>query len=126
MSQVRVSRNKKTGHSKHYAFLEFQTPDIAKIAAEAMDGYMMFKQKLSVRVMLAKEVSIQPLSKATLPGTPPLENELNLLFRNFSVTFGCIFIVNFHGDLHCQIPLTLLIHSYEVRLTNKYGCADTC
>jgi nucleolar protein 15 len=51
VTKVRVSRNKKTGKPKHYAFLEFQHSDVAAIAAEAMDGYMMFTQKLTVRVL---------------------------------------------------------------------------
>ena len=44
VSKVRVSRNKKTGAAKHYAFLEFASPEVAAIAAEAMDGYMLFTQ----------------------------------------------------------------------------------
>lgn len=54
VTKVRVSRNKKTGKAKHYAFLEFQLADVAAIAAEAMDGYMMFTQKLVVRVVPTK------------------------------------------------------------------------
>lgn len=42
--RVRVSRSKKTGKAKHYAFLEFQHPDVAAIAADTMDGYFLFKQ----------------------------------------------------------------------------------
>lgn len=42
--RVRVSRSKKTGKAKHYAFLEFQLPDVAAIAADTMDGYFLFKQ----------------------------------------------------------------------------------
>jgi nucleolar protein 15 len=45
-----LSRNKKTGKAKHYAFLEFQYAEVAKVAAEAMDGYFMFRQKLDVKV----------------------------------------------------------------------------
>ncbi len=47
-----MSRNKKTGKSKHYAFLEFQHRDVAAIAAEAMNGYFLFKQALTVRCVL--------------------------------------------------------------------------
>ena len=54
VTKVRLSRNKKTGKAKHYAFLEFQYPEVAAVAATAMDGYMLFKQKLSVHVMPAK------------------------------------------------------------------------
>jgi RNA recognition motif. (a.k.a. RRM, RBD, or RNP domain) len=48
ITKLRLSRNKKTGNSKHYAFLEFQSLEVARIAAEAMDGYMFFGQKLQV------------------------------------------------------------------------------
>ena len=46
-----MSRNKKTGRAKHYAFLEFKTSEVAQIAAEAMDGYMLFTQKLDCHVL---------------------------------------------------------------------------
>ena len=58
---MRVSRNKKTGKAKHYAFLEFQYPEVAATAAEAMNDYMLFTQKLVVRVV-PKEVCILFLS----------------------------------------------------------------
>jgi hypothetical protein len=38
VTRVRVSRNKKTARARSYAFLEFGSPDVAAIAAEAMDG----------------------------------------------------------------------------------------
>jgi nucleolar protein 15 len=54
--KIRLSRNKKTGKSKHYAFLEFQNAAVAQVVADAMDGYMFFGQKLSARVMRRAEV----------------------------------------------------------------------
>jgi nucleolar protein 15 len=39
-----LSRSKKTGKAKHYAFLEFHHAAVAKIAAEAMNGYFLFTQ----------------------------------------------------------------------------------
>jgi nucleolar protein 15 len=42
IAQLRLSRNKKTGASKHFAFIEFAHDSVAKIAAEAMDNYLMF------------------------------------------------------------------------------------
>ena len=59
VTRLRVSRNKKTGKAKHYAFVEFQSPEVAAIAAEAMDNYMMFKQKLKVHVI--KSADLHPL-----------------------------------------------------------------
>eukprot|EP00884_Botryococcus_braunii_P011597 jgi/Botrbrau1/20438/Bobra.145_2s0003.1 len=51
VTKVRVSRNKKTGKAKHYAFLEFEFAEVADIAAKAMHNYMMFKQKLEVSLV---------------------------------------------------------------------------
>lgn len=59
VTRLRVSRNKKTGKAKHYAFVEFQSAEVATIAAEAMDNYMMFKQKLRVNVV--KTADVHPL-----------------------------------------------------------------
>jgi nucleolar protein 15 len=53
---LRISRNKKTGKSKHYGFIQFHTPDIASIVAEAMDGYHFFGQKLEAHVMKKDQV----------------------------------------------------------------------
>lgn len=51
VTKLRVSRSKRTGASKGYAFLQFQHSDVAKIAAESMDGYMMFGQTLQCHVV---------------------------------------------------------------------------
>lgn len=42
VNHVRLSRSKKTGRSKHYAFLEFQSEEVAKIAAKTMDKYLLY------------------------------------------------------------------------------------
>lgn len=42
ITKLRLSRNRKTGHSKHFAFLEFESTEVAKIVAETMDNYLMF------------------------------------------------------------------------------------
>ncbi|KAI8463951.1 MAG: hypothetical protein J3K34DRAFT_442052 [Monoraphidium minutum] len=56
LTRVRVSRSKRTGRAKHYAFLEFGIPEVAAIAAGAMDGHFMFAQRLSVRCLKRGEV----------------------------------------------------------------------
>ena len=57
-----MSRNKKTGKAKHYGFLEFQYPDVAATAAEAMHDYMLFTQKLVVRVVPEKVKTLHDAS----------------------------------------------------------------
>lgn len=51
VSKVRVSRSKKTGKAKHYAFVEFKDQGIAEIAAAAMDGYFLLKQQVICKVL---------------------------------------------------------------------------
>lgn len=53
---MRLSRVKKTGKPKSYAFLEFASPAVAAIAADAMDGYLLFSQRLSVKVLSPESV----------------------------------------------------------------------
>lgn len=41
VTRVRVSRSKKTGKSRGYGYVEFAYPEVAKIAAETMNNYLM-------------------------------------------------------------------------------------
>jgi nucleolar protein 15 len=58
ITKLRVSRNKRTGASKHYAFIEFASAEVAAIAAKSMDAYLMYKH-----VMKCKLVSKEQLEK---------------------------------------------------------------
>lgn len=53
---LRISRNPKTGKSRHYAFIEFANRDVAEIVAENMNGYMMFGKTLVTRLLPPEEV----------------------------------------------------------------------
>lgn len=46
VTRLRVARSERTGGSKGYAYVEFKYPEVAKVAAEAMDNYLMFRQRL--------------------------------------------------------------------------------
>lgn len=52
VTRLRVSRNKKTGASKHYAFVEFADQDVARIVQETMHNYL-----IDGRLLQVKEVS---------------------------------------------------------------------
>ena len=56
VTRLRLSRNKKTGKSKHYAYCEFKHPEVAAIVAESMDNYLLFESVLKVRLMSEEEV----------------------------------------------------------------------
>lgn len=42
ITKLRLSRNRFTGRSKHYAFIEFSSTTVAKIVADTMDNYLMY------------------------------------------------------------------------------------
>ena len=56
MTRIRLSRNKKTGASKHYGFVEFKDAEVAEIVAKTMDKYLLFGCILAVRVVPASQV----------------------------------------------------------------------
>ena len=56
ITRLRLSRNKHTGKSKHYAFLEFQDPYVARIAAATMDKYLLCGHILQCRLVPPAQV----------------------------------------------------------------------
>ncbi|KAH8420744.1 hypothetical protein KR222_003657 [Zaprionus bogoriensis] len=44
VTRVRLARSERTGGSKGFAFVEFQYPEVAKVAADTMDNYLMFQK----------------------------------------------------------------------------------
>lgn len=56
ISRLRLSRNKKTGASKHYAFIEFASRDVAQIVAETMNNYLLFGHILKVSLIPEEQV----------------------------------------------------------------------
>ncbi|PCH42216.1 RNA-binding domain-containing protein [Wolfiporia cocos MD-104 SS10] len=51
VTRLRLSRNKKTGRSKHYAFIEFDSASVAQIVAETMDNYLLMGHILQCKVI---------------------------------------------------------------------------
>jgi len=51
VSKMRLSRSKKTGGSKGYAFIEFQEESVAKIVAQTMNKYLLFEKTLVCEFM---------------------------------------------------------------------------
>jgi len=59
ITHLRLSRNKVTGRSKHYAFIEFASAAVADIVAKTMDKYLLFGHILQVRRIPAEQVHAQ-------------------------------------------------------------------
>ncbi|KAM0276274.1 hypothetical protein ACHAQH_006904 [Verticillium albo-atrum] len=51
VTKLRLSRNKHTGKSKHYAFIEFKSESDADIAARTMNSYLLFGHILRVKLV---------------------------------------------------------------------------
>ncbi|KAF4451380.1 hypothetical protein F53441_5646 [Fusarium austroafricanum] len=53
---LRLSRNKKTGASKHYAFVKFAEASTAEIVCKTMDNYLLFGHILKCRMIPKEQV----------------------------------------------------------------------
>jgi len=51
-----MARNKKTGRSKHYGFIEFDSSSVAQIVSETMDNYLIMGHLLQCKVIPKDEV----------------------------------------------------------------------
>ncbi|XP_076455900.1 MKI67 FHA domain-interacting nucleolar phosphoprotein-like isoform X2 [Babylonia areolata] len=56
VTRLRLSRSKKTGRSKGYAFVEFLHKDVAKTVADTMNNYLMFMKLLKCEFLPAEKV----------------------------------------------------------------------
>lgn len=56
ITRLRLSRNRTTGASKHYAFIEFASAEVASIVASTMNSYLLFGHILRCKVMPPEQV----------------------------------------------------------------------
>ncbi|KAH7341717.1 hypothetical protein B0J17DRAFT_647655 [Rhizoctonia solani] len=56
VTRLRLSRNKKTGKSKHYGFIEFASASVAQIVSETMDNYLLMGNILQCKVIPKEQV----------------------------------------------------------------------
>ncbi|GAA5998221.1 RNA-binding protein [Rhodotorula paludigena] len=56
VTRLRLSRNKQTGASKHYAFIEFKYESVAQIVHETMDNYLLAGHILVCKVIPEDQV----------------------------------------------------------------------
>lgn len=55
LTNLRISRSKKTGNSKHYGFIEFADRGVAEIVAETMHNYLLAGRLLQVILLTPEE-----------------------------------------------------------------------
>ncbi|XP_009355328.2 uncharacterized RNA-binding protein C1827.05c [Pyrus x bretschneideri] len=56
IKRLRIARNKKTGKSKHFGFIEFEDPQVAKVVADTMHNYLLFEHVLQVHLIPPQKV----------------------------------------------------------------------
>ena len=56
ISRLRLSRNRTSGASKHYAFLEFVSGEVAQVVAATMDNYLLFGHILKCKLVPKEQV----------------------------------------------------------------------
>jgi nucleolar protein 15 len=56
VKRIRLSRNKKTAKSKHYAFIEFAHPEVADIVAETHNNMLMCDRMIKCSIVPVEKV----------------------------------------------------------------------
>ncbi|GKU91564.1 hypothetical protein SLEP1_g5424 [Rubroshorea leprosula] len=56
IKRLRIARNKKTGKSKHFGFIEFEDPQVAEVVADCMHNYLLFEHLLQVHLIPPEQV----------------------------------------------------------------------
>jgi len=72
VTRLRLSRSKRTGRSKGYAFVEFRHEEVAKIAADTMNNYLMYRQLLKCEFIPAEKVHPETFKNAHRPFRMPM------------------------------------------------------
>ncbi|KAJ3355012.1 MKI67 FHA domain-interacting nucleolar phosphoprotein [Entophlyctis luteolus] len=84
--RLRLSRNKKTGASKHFAFIEFESPQVAQIVADTMHGYLLFNHILQCKVVPWEELHADIFKGWDKPYKPVPMNKAERLRVNKPLT----------------------------------------
>jgi nucleolar protein 15 len=55
ITRLRLARNCRTGKSKHFAYVEFASKDVAEVVAKTMDGYLIPPHRLVCKAVQVEE-----------------------------------------------------------------------
>ncbi|XP_023550343.1 MKI67 FHA domain-interacting nucleolar phosphoprotein-like [Cucurbita pepo subsp. pepo] len=56
VKRIRIARNRKTGKSRHFGYIEFESPEVAKIVADSMHNYLLYEHLLKVHLISPEHV----------------------------------------------------------------------
>ncbi|CAJ0847673.1 4175_t:CDS:2 [Entrophospora sp. SA101] len=57
VTNLKLFRNKKTGKSQHFAFIEFESIEVAEIVVETMDNYLLLNHILKCKLIPESQVN---------------------------------------------------------------------
>lgn len=95
--KVRLSRSKKTGNHRGFGFIEFADEEVAKIAADTMNNYLMFNKVLKCHVIphgqAHKEMFRNANKTFTLPKKSDFRKKFNAKKSEAQLTVTLILII---------------------------------
>lgn len=80
IKNLQLSRSKKTGNSKHYGWIEFETTEIASIVAKAMNNYLLFNNSILVCNVVPKS-KVHPMLFKNARKGPKKPKEIPVLSK---------------------------------------------
>uniref|UniRef100_A0A8C0KCM6 Nucleolar protein interacting with the FHA domain of MKI67 n=1 Tax=Canis lupus dingo TaxID=286419 RepID=A0A8C0KCM6_CANLU len=79
VTRFRLSRSKRTGNSKGYAFVEFASEDVAKIVADTMNNYLFGERLLQCKWLMPRVLWYIPFKKPSYPAVKRYNQNRTLL-----------------------------------------------
>lgn len=78
VTRLRLARSRKTGGTKGFAFVEFAIPEVAEVAAGAMDNYLMFKKIVKAHYIPPEEQKFNYFKSKIKKVTTPLGKDIHI------------------------------------------------
>lgn len=79
--RVRVARSAKTGNYRGYGFIEFVDKEVARIAAETMNNYLMFNKVIKCQVIPKEKIHPDTFRNAGKLFVSPVKSWLRKSFN---------------------------------------------
>ena len=80
VTNVQLARSSKTARSKGYAFVEFAVKEVANIAAQAINGYLMYGKQLICKVVEGDGIKVSSKKFKYIPYKRLFIKEKNMVF----------------------------------------------
>ncbi|GAV05904.1 hypothetical protein RvY_15963 [Ramazzottius varieornatus] len=86
ITRLKLSRSKKTGRSKGYGFIEFEHSEVAKIAADTMNNYLMYEKLFKCKFIPSEKVHADTFKNCHRRFHVPRNNARKRFEHNRNVT----------------------------------------